>query len=930
MPTGRPVEFVRLTGRPAAVAGGSEVPFAPDKRFQLLAYLAYAGSWVGRERVAYLFWPDSDTSTSRQNLRALLQRLGSLPFQVGLEATKHQLKWEVPTDVAAFAAAQSRGDLAAALTGYHGPLLQELGGDGEDEFDGWLEIEREQLYSRWRSLALRRLGELAPEGEDEASDLVRRLLEADHLDEEVVRAYMRALVRWGKALAAVRAYREFAARLEREMGMEPTSETVLAYEEAQAAEPVELASVAVSTEARPAGEVAPQQPGPAAEPSRAFNRLPVPGTSFVGRETELEEVATLLRDPGCRLLSLTGPGGIGKTRLALAAAERLAGDVADAAVHVPLEAVDSPEEVLPAIAAALGIGRAGGGELWDAVQRVVSSESLLVVIDNFEHVLGASELLPKLLTGGQGVKLLVTTRERLGLEAEWTYLVGGLSCPPDDAPLGSFEGFGAAKLLVERARRVRPDFRLTDDDLPHLRRLFAVTRGMPLAIELVAAWLRAVPLGTLVDELELHPGDLAAPHADAPTKHESVRAVFEQSWSRLTDVERQVLRRLAVFAGPMTPEAAAYVAGANRLVLGALVDKSLVRLRRDGRYDRHPLLRGLAREKLAEDPGEEQAAVLRHAAFYLHFLRERSDRAKGPRPALVLRELQAEAAEMRAAMRRAAETGLDDQLVAFMELLELESGYFQAHGHDDETLDLLSKAADAAVRIGALDVGRDLRGRVGDVHGLHRGDPRRALVEYEAAGELARRSGDVGREAVFLSLAGVMRRAISPGAGQQELDRALELASGSGDPVALSIVYEHRAFVLASEEQLEEAREFYLRSLQTVEDVVDPESVHPFELTRRRYFATLNLGHIDLRLGRFDDALDARHAALRLAQEAGNQIWEAFARLELGEMYAGVGRRREAIEHLKAARALYVANHVSAYMKKIENLVEQHGFDLGG
>src|SRR5690606_417613 len=192
MPTGRPVEFVRLTGRPAAVAGGSEVPFAPDKRFQLLAYLAYAGSWVGRERVAYLFWPDSDTSTSRQNLRALLQRLGSLPFQVGLEATKHQLKWQVPTDVAAFAAAQSRGDLAAALTGYHGPALQVLGGDGEDGFAGWLEIARELRYSRGRSLALRRLGEPAPEGEDEASDLVRRLLEVDPLDEEVVRAYMRA------------------------------------------------------------------------------------------------------------------------------------------------------------------------------------------------------------------------------------------------------------------------------------------------------------------------------------------------------------------------------------------------------------------------------------------------------------------------------------------------------------------------------------------------------------------------------------------------------------------------------------------------------------------------------------------------------------------------------------------------------------------
>jgi len=935
MPTGTQVGFVRLTGRPAAVAGVGEVPFAPDKRYQLLGYLAYAGGWVGRERVAFLFWPDSDTSTSRQNLRALLQRLDSLPFAPGVEATKHQLRWEVPTDVATFNEALARGDVKAALAAYQGPLLRDVGGDAGDEFDGWLDMEREQLYSRWRSLALRRLGDLGPEDEDEASELARRLLEADPLDEEAVRDHMRALTRWGRPTAAARAYRELAARLERELGMEPTSDTVLAYEEA-------LAAAAAPSQPAPAGTAAPAGAreeggategvapagGPTVDTADAYQRLPVPATSFVGREAELEEVAALLQTPDCRLLSLTGPGGVGKTRLALAAAQRLAGEGPGAVVYVPLETASSAEEVLPAIAAALGIPRSAGGDPWEAVQRRVAGGSLLIVIDNFEHVLGAAVLLPRLLAAGDGVKLLVTTRERLGLEAEWTYLVGGLDYPGGDVPFADLEGYAAVELLLERARRVRPGFRLTEEDLPHLRRLFAATQGMPLAIELVAAWLRAVPLGALVEELELDPGGLRAASADVPARHESVRAVFEQSWSRLTDAERQVMRRLAVFVGPVTPEAAAFVAGASRTVLAALVDKSLLRLDQDGRYDRHPLLLSFARERLAEDAGEQRAVELRHSAYYLRFLRERTDRAKGPRPAQVQQEVRAEMRDLRAAMRRAAERRLNAELVAFMQLLELELGYFQAHGHDDETLALLDRAAEAAGASGALEAARDLRGRVGDAYGLHRGDPRRALSEYRAAAELARRTENVGREAVFVSLSGVMRRIIEPGVGQAELDRALALAHESGDPVALSIVYEHRAFVQGREGDLEAARELYLRSRETVENVPDPEAVHPFELTRRRYFATLNLGELDHKLGRLDDAVAARHAALSLARQVGNQIWEAFARVELGEMFASVGRHDEAAEHLRVARALYVANHVTVHLSKIENLAEQHGYDL--
>src|SRR5690606_6161487 len=140
----------------------------------------------------------------------------------------------------------------------------------------------------------------------------------------------------------------------------------------------------------------------------------------------------------------------------------------------------------------------------------------------------AADLLARLLAAGSGLKLLVTTRERLNLEAEWTYLLEGLDYPGPDVPLADMAAYSAVRLLLDRARRVRPGFELTEDDLPHLRSLFALTQGMPLAIELVAAWLRAAPLATLVAELEQDPGAVTAVAIDAPRRHESVRAVFEQ------------------------------------------------------------------------------------------------------------------------------------------------------------------------------------------------------------------------------------------------------------------------------------------------------------------------------------------------------------------------------------------------------------------
>lgn len=925
-----------LTGPPAVATGLAETSFLPDKRFQLLAYLAYDAGWVGRERAAFLFWPDSETAMSRQNLRGLLKRVRTAPFAPDLEITPHQLRWRVPTDVAELKQALAAGDAQRALEVYRGPLLDGLEGDDESEYAEWLTIEREQLHSRWRGLVLGALSDPALGDVAEATRSYERLIEADQLDEEAVRIYMSVMTRLGRPVEALRVYRDLQARLEREMGLEPTSDTVRAAAEAEAAAAV---SRPQATEPQSPGtrEDAPLRigSGASAVPERSklsegFARPPTPRTSFVGRESELVEIADRLRDPDCRFLTLLGPGGAGKTRLALAVADRICGEFDDGVVFVALESLASGQEVAPAIASALGLTQTAGADPMQPVEHTLSSARVLLVLDNFEHVLAAAALLPRLLDAGPGVKLLVTSRERVALESEWTFAVDGLDYPKGEVAHDQLVTFGTARLLLERARRVRPDFRLEAEELPTLMRLFELTGGMPLAIELTAVWLRAMPLAYLVTELERDPGAITSVDADKTPRHSSIGAVFEQSWSRLSVAEQTVMRRLAAFAGNVAPEAAAFVAGANRAVLGSLVDKSLLRFGEDGRYARHPLVRALTSGKLAHDRSEQEAAWRRHSAYHLRFLRERTDRAKGARTAAVQAELRGEMPELKSAMRRAAQHSSKSQLVRFMGLLELDLGYFQAHGHDEETLELLDAAAVAAEAAGDLDTARDLRGRVGDAYWIHRGDEERALPEYRRAIDLARKSGSKAREAVLTSLCGAVELALNRDGAEERLDRALELATLSEDPLALSTVLEHRGYTLGVGGDTEGAREHYLRSIRVIEEPDALATVHPFEVAKRRYFATLNLGNLERMAGRADAALEAKRRALAIASDVGNPIWQAHAHLELGEMYGEASRHEKAKEHLTEARSLYQASHVPAQLRKIEAIARDRAYELPG
>jgi predicted ATPase/DNA-binding CsgD family transcriptional regulator len=342
--------------------------------------------------------------------------------------------------------------------------------------------------------------------------------------------------------------------------------------------------------------------------------LPQPSTAFIGRDRELEQIAGLLTDPTCRLLTLVGSGGIGKTRLALQVAISQQVYFVDGVSFVALTSIDSPDFLLASIGAALELPFLGPEEPLLQMRRYLHDKQMLLVLDNFEHLLDAIGCLTELLQAAPHLKIFVTSRQRLNLREEWVFPLDGLSYPA--APVAdSVEHYSAVQLFVQRARQVQPYFVLSD----HVHAVLSICRqveGMPLGLELAASWLHVMSCEQIAARIASNLDFLTTSLRNMPERHRSLRVVFRQSWSLLSADEQAVLMRLSLFHGGFDGEAAAVVAGATLTVLAGLADKSLLRMDSTGRYDLHELLRQYAGEKLAE-AGEISATTQRYLAYFL-------------------------------------------------------------------------------------------------------------------------------------------------------------------------------------------------------------------------------------------------------------------------------------------------------------------------
>lgn len=267
-----------------------------------------------------------------------------------------------------------------------------------------------------------------------------------------------------------------------------------------------------------------------------------------------------------------------------------------------------PNSLANAVSDVLNITLQGHEAPHVQLARFLKGRTLLLVLDNFEHLLADLSLIRELLAHSPGVKLLVTSREPLNLQAEHLFDLQGLPVP---AQAGGVEASDAVKLFVQSARQRQPEFALDDANSPVVSRICTLVGGLPLALELAAGWLRVLSPEDIAREIETGIDVLKTNTRDLPERHRSIRAVFDHSWALLTEAEQTVLRKLSVFRGGFNREAALEVAGASLHVLASLVDRSLLRTGPDGRYRRHPLVIQYAQERLAEDAEEKARAVLR-------------------------------------------------------------------------------------------------------------------------------------------------------------------------------------------------------------------------------------------------------------------------------------------------------------------------------
>ncbi len=360
---------------------------------------------------------------------------------------------------------------------------------------------------------------------------------------------------------------------------------------------------------------------PTPVPEGPKHNLPVQPTPFVGREQELAAISKLFADPSTHLVTILGPGGMGKTRLALEVAGRYVsgtdGTFANGVYFVPLAPITAPEFIVPTIAEAL---RFSFYEADDPAKQLIDylrEKHLLLVIDNFEHVIAGATLVADILKAAPGVRVLATSRERLNLQGENLFPIGGMEFPDWEAPGNTLE-HSAVKLFLQSARRAQPGFELQDGELKYLARICKLVRGMPLAIELAAAWADNLRLDEIATEIGRSMDFLETEMRDVPERHRSIRAVFEYSWALLSEDERHVFMKLSIFRGGCTRDAAMAVAGASLRALTALVNKSLLSRDTTGRYHVHELLRQYAEDRLRES-GLADAAYEAHGVYFADY-----------------------------------------------------------------------------------------------------------------------------------------------------------------------------------------------------------------------------------------------------------------------------------------------------------------------
>ncbi len=646
-------------------------------------------------------------------------------------------------------------------------------------------------------------------------------------------------------------------------------------------------------------EAQPARPSPAAAPRP---NLPAFGTALIGRGAETRQLVEMLQERGCRLVTVVGPGGIGKTRLALSVAAELAGRLADGAVFVSLAPIESARHVPAAILAALGGSNPGSVDPWPQLLAALAPRQLVLVLDGFEHLLsGAADatlLVKAVLDCAPEVQLVVTSRERLRVGGEHVVELAGLSLPTAGSPTEHSE---AVLLFLERARQVVGDFVLTPQNAAAVTRLCQLVEGLPLAIELAAAWVRALTPAEIADEITRSADFLALADRDMPARHRNMRAVFDHSWALLSAAERSVLAQLSVFRGGCSRDAAEAVAGATLPLLAGLIDKSLVRRTQTetrARYDLHELVQQYAAARLAEEEGAElEPTRQRHLAHFAALAACAAPQLYGPEQADWLARLAQEHENLRKALEWALGTGAaarPERVAQGLRLMVHLDRYWQGRGNLREGIRWLERglahAPDLAPgdRAAALNLWGWLLNQQGD-HARARALQEDSLRLFTAAGNQA------GMATALDALGDIAWSQSDFAAGERCYAEALALRRALGDQAAIGLSLYSLGRLHVDHGSTEAARPLLDEAVAVLRACAD----------RRGVALALNgLGRLALREGRPAAAAAPLREALRVFDALGNHVDVAECLEELAVVAAAGGHPGRALSLAGAAEAL--------------------------
>lgn len=672
-----------------------------------VAFLALQDDWIARDRLCTLLWPDASSTDAQHSLRVNLYRVRALLTTWGvahaLDTERRRVRLDLPTDVAELRRALHGGNSASQLAGYRRPLLEGMSFAGFPAFQEWVELERGALHSRWREAALACLSAdgVSP---DQSFELSRTMLAADPLDEQALAHQLQCLVERGRTGDARRVFEQFRARLLEELGVEPAPA---------------LRALAASFG------------------GKATSRSTPTRDALIGRELELEQLGAMARRAAGTVITVTGPGGVGKSRLVRELGLRLATSWRDGVTWVALSDLSTGGEALPRLAEQIGVKLAPRGDVVVQLADALAARHALIVLDNAEHLSDLPARLAPLVAAAPRITWLVTSRAPLALAGEHTYVLEGLSVPEPGDGAGSVEqvrASDAVRLLESRTLALNPQFDLAAQWLPGLA-LVRLLGGWPLAIELAAGALAHHDVDSVLADLRNSIDVLVAGEAPKGARHESMRASLALSWGLLGAQERAALAQLSVFRGGFSRASALAVTRCSAVVLARLLDRCLVQVLGSGRFDLHPLVAQFAAEQLALDESQRADAERRHGEHHAALL-QACAAAPADGVADLLQQIALDFENCRSAWTTLVRHG---DIVRLAGSARAWSEFGTAKGRTRELTTLVASAlsataADSPARSALLQAAAILHYRCGELDSGH-ALARDALAAAEAAGD---------------------------------------------------------------------------------------------------------------------------------------------------------------------------------------------------